>query len=112
MNALTKVDKLIIDKLLDLPINDKSEVLNFIEFVRIRQDRSFIDYVKDLANSKDINCGDRDILIKLKEIVHVIVPTATVLLYGSVARGTQDEDSDSDGRRDMQTLLQRRLLDS
>ena len=52
--------------------------------------------MKDLANSKDINCGDRDTLIKLKEIVHVIVPTATVLLYGSVVRGTQDEDSDYD----------------
>ena len=52
--------------------------------------------MKDLANSKDINCGDRDILIKLKEIIHVIVPTATVLLYGSVARGTQDEESDYD----------------
>ena len=52
--------------------------------------------MKDLANSKDINCGDRDILIKLKEIVRVIVPTATVLLYGSVATGTQDEESDYD----------------
>lgn len=52
--------------------------------------------MKDLANSKDINGGDRDILIKLKEIVHVIIPTATVLLYGSVAKGTQDEESDYD----------------
>jgi predicted nucleotidyltransferase len=52
--------------------------------------------MKDLANSKDINRGDRDILIKLKEILHEIVPTATVLLYGSVARGTPDEDSDYD----------------
>ena len=52
--------------------------------------------MKDLANSKDISRGDRDILIKLKEIVHVIVPTATVLLYGSVAKGTQDEESDYD----------------
>jgi predicted nucleotidyltransferase len=52
--------------------------------------------MKDLATSKDISGRDRDILIKLKEIVHVIIPTATVLLYGSVARGTQDEDSDYD----------------
>jgi uncharacterized protein len=52
--------------------------------------------MKDLANSKGISRGDRDILIKLKEIVHEIVPTATVLLYGSVARGTPDEDSDYD----------------
>jgi predicted nucleotidyltransferase len=52
--------------------------------------------MKNLATSKDISGRDRDILIKLKEIVHVIIPTATVLLYGSVARGTQDEDSDYD----------------
>src|SRR3989339_763733 len=31
-----------------------------------------------------------------KEIVRMIIPTATVLLYGSVARGTQDEESDYD----------------
>ncbi len=52
--------------------------------------------MKDLATSKDISGRDRDILTKLKGIVHVIIPTATVLLYGSVARGTQDEDSDYD----------------
>jgi len=52
--------------------------------------------MKDLAHSKGISRGDRDILIRLKEIIHVIVPTATVLLYGSVARGTQDEESDYD----------------
>ncbi len=52
--------------------------------------------MKDLATSKDISRRDRDILIKLKEIVHLIIPTATVLLYGSVARGTQDEESDYD----------------
>ena len=52
--------------------------------------------MKDLAASKDISGRDRDILIKLKEIVRMIIPTATVLLYGSVARGTQDEESDYD----------------
>ena len=52
--------------------------------------------MKDLANSKGISHRDRDILIKLKEIVHLIAPMATVLLYGSVARGTQDEESDYD----------------
>lgn len=52
--------------------------------------------MKDLETSKDISGRDRDILIKLKEIVHVIIPTATVLLYGSVARGTRDEESDYD----------------
>lgn len=52
--------------------------------------------MKDLVTSKDISGRDRDILIRLKEIVRVIIPTATVLLYGSVARGTQDEESDYD----------------
>ena len=52
--------------------------------------------MKDLANSKGISRRDRDILIRLKEIVHLIIPAATVLLYGSVARGAQDEGSDYD----------------
>jgi predicted nucleotidyltransferase len=52
--------------------------------------------MKDLANLIGISRRDRDILIKLKEIVRLIIPTATVLLYGSVARGTQDEESDYD----------------
>ena len=52
--------------------------------------------MKDLATSKGISRRDRDILIKLKEIVRLIIPTATVLLYGSVARGAQDEESDYD----------------
>jgi len=52
--------------------------------------------MKDLATSKGISRRDRGILIKLKETVHRIIPTATVLLYGSVARGTQDEESDYD----------------
>ena len=52
--------------------------------------------MKDLVTSKDISGRDRDILIRLKEIVRVIIPTATVLLYGSVARGAQDEESDYD----------------
>ena len=52
--------------------------------------------MKDLANSKSISRGNRDLLIKMKDIVHLIIPTATVLLYGSVARGAQDEESDYD----------------
>ena len=52
--------------------------------------------MKDLANSKSISRGNRDLLIKMRDIVHLIIPTATVLLYGSVARGAQDEESDYD----------------
>ncbi len=68
MNALTEVDKIIIDKLLDLPSNDKNEVLNFIEFVRIRQDRSFIDYVNERSKKAGnaITAGER--LTSLKEL--------------------------------------------
>jgi predicted nucleotidyltransferase len=50
--------------------------------------------MKDLASLKSISRGNRDLLIKMKDIVHLIIPTATVLLYGSVARGAQDEESD------------------
>jgi uncharacterized protein len=52
--------------------------------------------MRNLASSKGISRGDRGILLKLKEIVHLIIPTATVLLYGSVARGTQVDESDYD----------------
>ncbi|MFH0986407.1 MAG: nucleotidyltransferase domain-containing protein [Candidatus Omnitrophota bacterium] len=52
--------------------------------------------MKDLANSQFISRRDREILITLKEIVHRAIPTATVLLYGSVARGAQDVESDYD----------------
>ena len=52
--------------------------------------------MKDLANSEIISRRDREALIKLKEIVRRTIPTATVLLYGSVARGSQDEESDYD----------------
>lgn len=52
--------------------------------------------MKDLATSKGISHRDRDILIRVKDIVRLIIPTATLLLYGSVARGTQDLESDYD----------------
>jgi predicted nucleotidyltransferase len=52
--------------------------------------------MKDLNTTKFISQRDRGILIRLKEIVHRAIPTATVLLYGSVARGTQNEESDYD----------------
>ena len=63
-----KVDKIIIDKLLDLPSNDKREVLNFIEFVRIRQDRPFIDYVNERSKKavKAIAAGGK--LTTLEEL--------------------------------------------
>lgn len=52
--------------------------------------------MKDLATKEIISHRDREILIKLKEIVHGAIPSAKILLYGSVARGAQDEESDYD----------------
>jgi len=68
MNALNEVDKIIIGKLIDLPIEDKKEVLNFIEFMQIKQDRSFIDYVNARSTKavKDLEGGKK--LFSLKEL--------------------------------------------
>ncbi|TSA44541.1 MAG: nucleotidyltransferase domain-containing protein [Deltaproteobacteria bacterium] len=52
--------------------------------------------MKDLATAELISQKDRRILIRLKEIVRRAIPTATILLYGSVARGSQDKESDYD----------------
>ena len=68
MNALNEVDKVIIEKLIELPTEDKKEVLNFIEFMQIKQDRSFIDYVNERSNKaiKDMEGGKQ--LFSLKEL--------------------------------------------
>ena len=68
MNALNEVDKIIIEKLINLPPDEKKEVLNFIEFMQIKQDRSFIDYVNERAKKaiKDMEKGEK--LISLKEL--------------------------------------------
>ena len=39
---------------------------------------------------------DKDLLTELKAVIRQFEPTATVLLYGSVARGTNDPESDYD----------------
>ena len=68
MSALNEVDKIIIEKLIDLPIEEKKEVLNFIEFMQIKQDRSFIDYVNERSKKaiKDMDGGKK--LFSLKEL--------------------------------------------
>jgi hypothetical protein len=38
-------DELIMDNIQVLPDRDKKEVLNFIEYLKIKEDQSFIDYV-------------------------------------------------------------------
>jgi len=39
---------------------------------------------------------DKELLLELKAVIRQFEPTATVLLYGSVARGTNDSESDYD----------------
>ena len=38
----------------------------------------------------------KDILLTIKDLVKLIDPTATVILYGSFARGDNDQNSDID----------------
>ena len=68
MSALNEVDKIIIEKLIDLPTEEKKEVLNFIEFMQIKQDRSFIGYVNERSKKaiKDMDGGEK--LFSLKEL--------------------------------------------
>ncbi len=40
--------------------------------------------------------GKKKILLKIKQIVHRTVPNATVILFGSVARGDDKKNSDID----------------
>lgn len=50
--------------------------------------------MKTLERSSTVSARDREILAEVKEAICRLQPGATVLLYGSVARGTQGEESD------------------
>ncbi|MBM4049192.1 MAG: nucleotidyltransferase domain-containing protein [Planctomycetes bacterium] len=52
--------------------------------------------MRTLPQAKTLSEKDQDILRECKGIIQKFVPDATVLLYGSVARGTQEPDSDYD----------------
>lgn len=43
-----------------------------------------------------ISNRDRDLLREIKKTIHKHLPNADVLVYGSVARGTQEPESDYD----------------
>jgi len=43
--VIAKLNELILKNIQDLPDKEKNEVLNFIEYLKIREDHSFIDYV-------------------------------------------------------------------
>lgn len=50
----------------------------------------------DLQQAKALTERDRDLLQRVKSVVQSFAPDATVFLYGSVARGSQERDSDYD----------------
>lgn len=43
------MDRLILERVRGLPDKEKKEVLDFIEFIKIREDQSFVDYVNRRA---------------------------------------------------------------
>jgi hypothetical protein len=45
MGRVVKLDELIFKAIQNLKENEKKEVMNFIEFLRIKEDNTFIDYV-------------------------------------------------------------------
>lgn len=52
--------------------------------------------METLAKSDAITQDDKELLDEVKQLVQKHIPAATILLYGSVARGTQGPDSDYD----------------
>ena len=52
--------------------------------------------MRTIEETQGISVSDRRILSDIKQVIHGFVPTATVLLFGSVAKGVQDEESDYD----------------
>lgn len=52
--------------------------------------------MKTLEETMVISPEDKDLLLRVKSAVQQSAPGATVLLYGSVARGTQETESDYD----------------
>jgi predicted nucleotidyltransferase len=52
--------------------------------------------MKTLEQVETISDQDRQLLHEVKQIVQKFLPAAEVVLYGSVARGTQDAESDYD----------------
>jgi predicted nucleotidyltransferase len=52
--------------------------------------------MRTLEEASTVTAEARDILAAVKNIVHEKCPAATILLYGSVSRGTQTAESDYD----------------
>jgi len=52
--------------------------------------------MRTLAQMTALSDKDRDLLCKVNDIIRSFFPDADVLLYGSIARGTADPESDYD----------------
>ena len=52
--------------------------------------------MKRIEEAKSISASDRELLSEVKRIVTAMIPGATLLLYGSAARGEREWDSDYD----------------
>ena len=52
--------------------------------------------MRTLEQTDTISREDKALLREVREVVRRFIPAATVLLYGSVARGTQNPESDYD----------------
>ena len=47
MSGIAELNELILQNIEELPDKDKREVLNFIEYLRIKEDQNFIEYVNE-----------------------------------------------------------------
>lgn len=45
MSGVAELNELILQNIEELPDKDKREVLNFIEYLRIKEDQAFMEYV-------------------------------------------------------------------
>jgi len=52
--------------------------------------------MRTLEEANTVTAEARDVLAKVKSIVHEKCPAAVILLYGSVSRGTETAESDYD----------------
>ena len=52
--------------------------------------------MRTMKQADVIGAEDAKLLQEIKRVIQEFLPTATVLLYGSVARGAQDSESDYD----------------
>ncbi len=52
--------------------------------------------MKTLEDSEAVSLRDKQLLQEIKQVILGQLPTATVVLYGSIARGVRGPDSDYD----------------